>query len=163
MGQLLRKDGGWNKACRGLQNDRAEILTWIRLDFTSPPEKQHFFLTTVSDLEYLFPGSGWAQESFSRFRCPGAIFICWLQYNVSLCLFFLHRAAARCNKGIEVLLAVALEHFVLVVVRVLRGPSLADDSAKKIRYLIHCQWCEERIFQKEGNMVEGKWLFFCAF
>ncbi|NXC19274.1 TRM1L protein, partial [Corythaeola cristata] len=64
------------------------------------------------------------------------------------------RAAARCNKGIEVLLAVALEHFVLVVVRVLRGPSTADDSARKIRYLIHCQWCEERIFQKEGNMVE---------
>ncbi|KAG6930821.1 tRNA methyltransferase 1 like [Chelydra serpentina] len=68
------------------------------------------------------------------------------------------RAAARCNKGIEVLLAVALEHFVLVVVRVLRGPSPADDSVKKIRYLIHCQWCEERIFQ-EGNMVEGKWIF----
>ncbi|NWS13043.1 TRM1L protein, partial [Pachyramphus minor] len=64
------------------------------------------------------------------------------------------RAAARCNKGIEVLLAVALEHFVLVVVRVLRGPSTADNSAKKIQYLIHCQWCEERIFQKEGNMVE---------
>ncbi|NWU86563.1 TRM1L protein, partial [Onychorhynchus coronatus] len=64
------------------------------------------------------------------------------------------RAAARCNKGIEVLLAVALEHFVLVVVRVLRGPSTADNSAKKIRYLIHCQWCEERIFQKESNMVE---------
>nr|XP_013811778.1 PREDICTED: TRMT1-like protein isoform X4 [Apteryx mantelli mantelli] len=63
-------------------------------------------------------------------------------------------AAARCNKGIEVLLAVALEHFVLVVVRVLRGPSPADDSAKKIKYLIHCQWCEERIFQRESNMVE---------
>ncbi|XP_074858346.1 tRNA (guanine(27)-N(2))-dimethyltransferase isoform X2 [Carettochelys insculpta] len=63
------------------------------------------------------------------------------------------RAAARCNKGIEVLFAVALEHFVLVVVRVLRGPSPADDSVKKIRYLIHCQWCEERTFQ-EGNMVE---------
>ncbi|NWU41622.1 TRM1L protein, partial [Hylia prasina] len=64
------------------------------------------------------------------------------------------RAAARCNKGIEVLLAVALEHFVLVVVRVLRGPTPADDSAKKVRYLIHCQWCEERVFQKEGNMLE---------
>ncbi|NXA33999.1 TRM1L protein, partial [Eudromia elegans] len=64
------------------------------------------------------------------------------------------RAAARCNKGIEVLLAVALEHFVLVVVRVLRGPSPADDSAKKIKYLIHCQWCEERVFQRGSNMVE---------
>uniref|UniRef100_A0A8C9LGG0 tRNA (guanine(26)-N(2))-dimethyltransferase n=1 Tax=Piliocolobus tephrosceles TaxID=591936 RepID=A0A8C9LGG0_9PRIM len=63
-------------------------------------------------------------------------------------------AAARCNKGIEVLFAVALEHFVLVVVRVLRGPTSADETAKKIQYLIHCQWCEERIFQKDGNMVE---------
>lgn len=65
------------------------------------------------------------------------------------------RAAARCNKGIEVLFAVALEHFVLVEVRVLRGPSPADDTVKKIRYLIHCQWCEERVFKKEGNTVEG--------
>ncbi|XP_075033510.1 tRNA (guanine(27)-N(2))-dimethyltransferase isoform X2 [Mixophyes fleayi] len=64
------------------------------------------------------------------------------------------RAAARCNKGIEVLLSVALEHFVLVIVRVLRGPSLADESAKMINTLIHCHWCEERIFQKEGNMIE---------
>ncbi|XP_048338474.1 TRMT1-like protein isoform X4 [Sphaerodactylus townsendi] len=64
------------------------------------------------------------------------------------------RAAARCNKGIEVLLAVALEHFVLVQVRVLRGPTPADDTVKKIQYLIHCQWCEERVFKREGNMIE---------
>lgn len=64
------------------------------------------------------------------------------------------RAAARCNKGIEVLFAVALEHFVLIEVRVLRGPSSADDTVKKIRYLIHCQWCEERVFKKEGSMIE---------
>ncbi|WP_163597454.1 hypothetical protein [Klebsiella pneumoniae] len=38
------------------------------------------------------------------------------------------RAAARCNKGIGVLFAVALEHFVLVVVRVLRGPTSADET-----------------------------------
>ncbi|XP_029988859.1 TRMT1-like protein isoform X2 [Sphaeramia orbicularis] len=64
------------------------------------------------------------------------------------------RAAARCNKGIEVLLAVALEHFVLVVVRVLRGPTQADESAKKLRKLVHCQWCEERVFLKMTNMVD---------
>uniref|UniRef100_A0A667WTP3 tRNA (guanine(26)-N(2))-dimethyltransferase n=1 Tax=Myripristis murdjan TaxID=586833 RepID=A0A667WTP3_9TELE len=64
------------------------------------------------------------------------------------------RAAARCNKGIEVLLAVALEHFVLVVVRVLRGPTQADESAKRLRQLIHCQWCEERVFLKQGSMVD---------
>ncbi|XP_069087601.1 TRMT1-like protein isoform X3 [Pleurodeles waltl] len=63
------------------------------------------------------------------------------------------RAAGRCNKGIDVLLCVAVEHFILVVVRVLRGPTEADESAKKIRTLIHCQWCEERIFQKDGHMV----------
>lgn len=66
------------------------------------------------------------------------------------------RAAARCNKGVEVLLAVALEHFVLVVVRVLRGPTQADESAKKLRKLVHCQWCEERVFLKQGNMVDGE-------
>ncbi|KAK3516762.1 hypothetical protein QTP70_022545 [Hemibagrus guttatus] len=64
------------------------------------------------------------------------------------------QAAARCNKGIEVLLAVALEHFVLVVVRVLRGPTQADETAKKLRQLLHCQWCEERVFLKPGSMVE---------
>ncbi|OCT82981.1 tRNA methyltransferase 1 like S homeolog isoform X2 [Xenopus laevis] len=64
------------------------------------------------------------------------------------------RAAARCGKGIEVLLSVAVEHFVLVVVRVLRGATQTDESVQKINTLIHCQWCEERIFQKEGNMVQ---------
>ncbi|XP_028823721.1 TRMT1-like protein isoform X1 [Denticeps clupeoides] len=64
------------------------------------------------------------------------------------------RAAGRCNKGIEVLLCVAVEHFVLVVVRVLRGPTQADESAKKLRQLVHCQWCEERVFLRPGSMVE---------
>ncbi|XP_063056257.1 TRMT1-like protein [Engraulis encrasicolus] len=64
------------------------------------------------------------------------------------------RAAARCNKGVEVLLAVAVEHFVLVVVRVLRGPAQADEAAKRLRQLLHCQWCEERVFIRPGSMVE---------
>lgn len=53
----------------------------------------------------------------------------------------------------------ALEHFVLVVVRVLRGPSQADESAKKLRKLVHCQWCEARAFLKQGNMADGLWPF----
>lgn len=64
------------------------------------------------------------------------------------------RAAARSNKGVEVLLAVALDHFVLVVVRVLKGPTQADESVKRLRRLVHCQWCEERVFLKHGNMVD---------
>lgn len=55
----------------------------------------------------------------------------------------------------EVLLAVALDHFVLVVVRVLKGPTQADESVKRLRRLVHCQWCEERVFLKHGNMVDG--------
>lgn len=82
-------------------------------------------------------------------------FIMWVYKSVVQFVLSFCRAAARCNKGIEVLFAVALEHFVLVQVRVLRGPSSADDTVKKIRYLIHCQWCEERIFKREGNMIEG--------
>ncbi|XP_033820632.2 TRMT1-like protein [Periophthalmus magnuspinnatus] len=64
------------------------------------------------------------------------------------------RAAARCSKGIEVLLSVAVEHFVLVVVRVLRGPSQADESMRRLRRLVHCQWCEERLFLKQGTSID---------
>uniref|UniRef100_A0A3B4BDH1 tRNA (guanine(26)-N(2))-dimethyltransferase n=1 Tax=Periophthalmus magnuspinnatus TaxID=409849 RepID=A0A3B4BDH1_9GOBI len=66
------------------------------------------------------------------------------------------RAAARCSKGIEVLLSVAVEHFVLVVVRVLRGPSQADESMRRLRRLVHCQWCEERLFLKQGTSIDGE-------
>ncbi|KAM6186229.1 TRMT1-like protein [Rhynchocyon petersi] len=79
---------------------------------------------------------------------------CYKELAARIVVAAVARAAARCNKGIEGLFAVVLEHFVLVVVRVLRGPTSADETAKKIQYLIHCQWCEERIFQKDGNMVE---------
>lgn len=48
----------------------------------------------------------------------------------------------------------ALEHFVLVVVRVLRGPSQADESVKRLRRLVHCQWCEERVFLKHGTSID---------
>nr|XP_033815700.1 TRMT1-like protein isoform X2 [Geotrypetes seraphini] len=75
--------------------------------------------------------------------------------GVRIVVAALARAAARSNKGIEVLLSVALDHFVLVVVRILRGPSQADECVTKIRHLFHCLWCEERIFQKEGNLLEA--------
>lgn len=55
-----------------------------------------------------------------------------------------------------------MEHFVLVVVRVLRGPSQADESTKKLRKLVHCQWCEARAFLKQGNMADGPWPFLCC-
>ncbi|GCC29765.1 hypothetical protein chiPu_0008207 [Chiloscyllium punctatum] len=85
----------------------------------------------------------------------GTIEVTQMDANVLMHLrAFDFMAAARCNKGIEVLFSVALEHFVLVVVRVLRGPTQADESLKKIRRLIHCQWCEERVFYKKCHMLE---------
>ncbi|KAG7167130.1 TRMT1-like 1, partial [Homarus americanus] len=56
------------------------------------------------------------------------------------------RAAAKCNKGVEVLCCVALKSFITVIVRVLRGPSAANKCVRKIRHIIHCCMCEDRAF-----------------
>ncbi|GAB1607534.1 TRMT1-like protein [Argonauta hians] len=56
------------------------------------------------------------------------------------------RSAAKCSKGIQVMLGVCIEPFVLVVVKVQRGPYYADMCSLKVRPLIHCQICEERVF-----------------
>lgn len=59
------------------------------------------------------------------------------------------RAAAKCNKGIEVVCCLALKSFITVIVRVLRGPSAANKCVRKIRRLIHCCLCEDRAFYPE--------------
>ncbi|XP_071949115.1 TRMT1-like protein [Antedon mediterranea] len=64
------------------------------------------------------------------------------------------RAAARCNKGIEVLVSVAYEHFILVMVRVVRGPRHADSSIEKVQKVIHCLLCGERCFVPGTRCVE---------
>lgn len=56
------------------------------------------------------------------------------------------RAAAKCNKGVEVLCCVALKSFITVIVRVIRGPSTANKCVRKIRRIIHCCMCEDRAF-----------------
>ncbi len=56
---------------------------------------------------------------------------------------FHYRAAARCNKGFEVLYSVGVEHFIQVGIRIKRGPSHADKSLQNIGKLLHCQMCEE--------------------
>ncbi|XP_071505368.1 TRMT1-like protein [Diadema antillarum] len=55
-------------------------------------------------------------------------------------------AAARCNKGVEVLACVAVEHFVLVILRVRRGAGQADRSVGLVKHVLHCQMCKERCF-----------------
>ncbi|XP_072176779.1 TRMT1-like protein isoform X2 [Diadema setosum] len=56
------------------------------------------------------------------------------------------RAAARCNKGVEVLACVAVEHFVLVILRVRRGAGQADRSVGQVKHVLHCQMCKVRCF-----------------
>ncbi|XP_071520277.1 TRMT1-like protein isoform X2 [Panulirus ornatus] len=53
-------------------------------------------------------------------------------------------AAAKCNKGIEVVCCVALKSYITVIVRVVRGPSAANKCVRKIRHVIHCCMCEDR-------------------
>lgn len=60
-----------------------------------------------------------------------------------------HRAAAKSNKGVEVVCCVALKSFITVMVRVLRGPAAANRCVRKIRRVIHCCVCEDRAFYPE--------------
>lgn len=59
------------------------------------------------------------------------------------------RAAAKSNKGVEVLCCIALKSFITVMVRVLRGPAAANRCVRKIRRIIHCCVCEDRAFYPE--------------
>lgn len=59
------------------------------------------------------------------------------------------RAAAKSNKGVEVVCCVALKSFITVMVRVLRGPAAANRCVRKIRRVIHCCVCEDRAFYPE--------------
>lgn len=59
------------------------------------------------------------------------------------------RAAAKSNKGVEVVCCVALKSFITVLVRVLRGPAAANTCVRKIRRVIHCCVCEDRAFYPE--------------
>ncbi|XP_014668168.1 PREDICTED: TRMT1-like protein [Priapulus caudatus] len=56
------------------------------------------------------------------------------------------RAAARCNKGVKVLVTAAAEHFIFTAVHVYRGTTFADQCLSKIQKVLHCQMCEERTF-----------------
>ncbi|CAL4128229.1 unnamed protein product, partial [Meganyctiphanes norvegica] len=56
------------------------------------------------------------------------------------------RSAAKCNKGIEVLCCVAVKSFITVIVRIIRGPSAANQCIRQIRRVIHCCMCEDRAF-----------------
>jgi tRNA (guanine26-N2/guanine27-N2)-dimethyltransferase len=55
-------------------------------------------------------------------------------------------AAARREKGIEVLYALSTEHFLQLAVRVTRGRKVADACVAQVQPLLYCVECDERAF-----------------
>jgi len=56
------------------------------------------------------------------------------------------RAAAKSNKGIEVLSTISREHYIHVLLRIIRGKQKADLTLENIKPLFHCFSCGERKF-----------------
>jgi len=61
------------------------------------------------------------------------------------------KAAAKCNKGFQVLYVVAMEHFVQATVRICRGAQSADKTVEKVAKVVHCLVCEERSVVPNSN------------
>ncbi|KAL4224069.1 TRMT1-like protein [Mactra antiquata] len=55
------------------------------------------------------------------------------------------RAAARYQKGIEVLYTMCLEDHFLIVIRAIKNHQQAVESMEKCRKILHCLFCEERV------------------
>ncbi|KAK7095089.1 TRMT1-like protein [Littorina saxatilis] len=68
---------------------------------------------------------------------------------VRIILAALATEAARCNKGMTVLYSITMEDFLLLCVRMVRGPKLADATLQNIGHVLHCRICEERVFYPE--------------
>ncbi|KAL8613262.1 hypothetical protein ACOMHN_001586 [Nucella lapillus] len=69
------------------------------------------------------------------------------ELTVRIILATLATEAARCSKGLTVLYAVSLEDFLLLGVRVGRGPGPADDMLEQnLGHVLHCRICQERAF-----------------
>jgi hypothetical protein len=64
-------------------------------------------------------------------------------HNPRVLSLFVHRAAARCNKGFDVLYITGVEHFVQVAVRVRRGAQQADRSVAHLGTILHCSLCQQ--------------------
>ncbi|ESP04823.1 hypothetical protein LOTGIDRAFT_184794 [Lottia gigantea] len=71
----------------------------------------------------------------------------------------LARSASQCNKGLEVLYTQSVDDFLLLCVKVHRGPHIADASNQNLRSVLHCRMCEERvILEKQKAPVENPYL-----
>ncbi|GFR97622.1 tRNA (guanine(26)-N(2))-dimethyltransferase [Elysia marginata] len=56
------------------------------------------------------------------------------------------RAAAKYSKGISALYVVSQDDYLLITVQVHRGQRAVDGSLNNVSHLLHCRFCEERVF-----------------
>ena len=85
------------------------------------------------------------------------VYYYYLFYHYYVC----SRAAARCNKGVEVLYTIAVEHFIQVAFYIRRGATQADTCVNQLRSVLHCQRCEEwAVYPDTRAPVGGCQLYF---
>lgn len=66
---------------------------------------------------------------------------CYRERGVRLLIAAVAQAAGRQGRGIEPVLSVSTEHYVLLSVRVIRGARGADDTAKQVKAVRICRTC----------------------
>lgn len=99
---------------------------------------------TSTDLSSKFTRSS---QVIKRYYCANVIKTSYMkELALRIVLANIVRSAAKCNKGIDVLLSSCIQDQFLIIVRVLRGVKEGDRCVEKITPLLHCQMCEERVF-----------------
>ena len=71
-------------------------------------------------------------------------------------ILFTIRSAAKYSKGISVQYVVSQEDYLLIAMKVHRGQKAVDFSLNNICQLLHCRFCEERVFLSNQLAPHGK-------
>jgi tRNA (guanine26-N2/guanine27-N2)-dimethyltransferase len=70
------------------------------------------------------------------------------EVGLRILLGFVVRETVKYDRGIEPLFCFAREHFVRLHLRLIRGANAADDTVKRIGYILQCKKCQYRTEQQ---------------
>ena len=70
------------------------------------------------------------------------------EVGLRILLGFVVRETVKYDRGVEPLFCFAHEHFVRLHLRLLRGANAADDTMKRIGYILQCKTCQYRTEQQ---------------
>jgi tRNA (guanine26-N2/guanine27-N2)-dimethyltransferase len=76
------------------------------------------------------------------------------EVGLRILLGFVVRETVKYDRGIEPLFCFAREHFVRLHLRLLRGANAADDTMKRIGYILQCKTCQYRT-EQQGMFPES--------